>query len=318
MSTVQANLLKFAQRVDPVAKGTSSTAAGQKFKGSTDGTTLISIASNGGAGLVRVTSTGHGLVTGQYCTIYGAAGTGATTVNNTAGNPAWVVTRITADTFDLVGSTYSAAVTASTGTITGTMVGSVDGARFTRGRLLDIYNEARMALFNALYETKSSDEFSKYVYGTALNANLTFAYSSPYTSAAIPTGYIRLIGITAYNSSRIIVLPNNLLPETLPGTQPNLTVSATNLLAFQIGSNFKIPGSFATEAGDGSSSHYATINYYGISTWTWVTDVFPNGTVETFSSDVEPVLIELAVAIANEQSNASVLELAKTLLNKKE
>lgn len=313
MSTVQSLLTKFAQRVDPTAKGSSTAVAGQKFKAVADGTVITGAVTNGG--LIRITAAGHGLVTNQYATIYNVGG--VTAANNTAGNPAWLVTKISADIVDLQDSTFAGTYSGSGATITGCLVGSVDGIRFTRQRLLDIYNEARFVLFNALYETKGSDELSKYVYGTALAANLTFAYSSPYTSAAIPSGYMRLIGITAYNATRIIVLPNNLLPETLPASHPYYTTSATNLLAFQIGANFSICGDFHTEAGDGSSSHYARLNYYGISPWTWITDVFPNTTVESFSPDVEPILIEIACALADEQSNADALALAKTLLNKK-
>lgn len=306
MSLVQANLLKLAMRVSPTTK------SGKRFRGTGDG---IAIASSTGASPIEITtSVTHGLATGDMVTISGHVTN--TSANNTAANPAWSVIVTSSTKFTLTGSVYTAA--GVVGTVFPFMVGSVDSARFTRQRLLDIYNDARMALFNALYEVKGSDELSRYVYGSALNANLTFAYSSPYTSAAIPTGYIRLIGITAYNASRVIVLPNNLLPETLPGTHPYYTTSATNLLAFQIGSNFKVCGDFHTELGDGSSSHYATINYYGIAAWTWWTDVLPNTTVEVFSPDIEPILIELACAIADEQSNADVLALAKTLLNKKE
>jgi hypothetical protein len=192
------------------------------------------------------------------------------------------------------------------------MVGSVDGARFTRGRFLDIYNEARMVLFNAIYETKNSLELSRYVYGATTTASITIAaYSAPYRTIAKPTGCIRLIGAVdgAGTPLRIMVLPNSLLPEVKSGTNPHLTASATNLLAFEIGQNWCIVGNYGTTP--------ASVDYYGITSWTWITDVFPNTTVETFSLDVEPILIELACALADEQSNADVLELAKTLLNKK-
>jgi hypothetical protein len=311
MSTVASNLFKLATRIDPVAKGTSSTIAGQKFKSPSDATAITGATYNGT--LIRLTSATHGLTTGQYASVYGVAGT--TGANNTAGNPAWVITAVDANTVELQGSTFNNAYSTG-GTLTGSLVGSVDGARFTRGRLLDIYNEARFTLWNAIYETKSSEEISKYVYGSALTANLTFAYSSPYTSAAIPSGYIRLISLYAYNGSPVVVFPNSLLQSVQAGGA-HFTTSATNLIAFQLGANFSVCGSFATELGNGSSSHYATLNYYGMSNWTWATDVLPGTTVEVFSPDVEPILIEIACAIADEQSNSDTLALAKTLLNKK-
>ena len=301
MSTVQSNLLKLVTRVDPTTK------SGKKFQGVDGGVAISDITSNGGANLLRVTAANHGFATGDFVSI--ANITGTVLASNTAANPYWVVTYISSSQFDLVGSAYTGIYT-SGGTVTKYLVGSVNGSKFTRQRILDIYNESRMALFNALYEMKGRD-LDKYIYGTALSTSMGFTYSSPYTSASIPSGFIRLIGIVAANGNRIILLPNNLLPEALLENHPYYTVSGTNLLAFQVGSYFKIPGSFATEAGT------ATINYYGITSWVWATDVLPGTTQEVFSADIEPILIEIGEALANEQSNTEALNLAKTLLSKR-
>ena len=68
-------------------------------------TKSVSGAANNGSGAIRITATGHGLVTGNLVTIKSVGGT--TEANNTAAVPTWTVTKITNDTFDLDGSTFT-------------------------------------------------------------------------------------------------------------------------------------------------------------------------------------------------------------------
>lgn len=65
--------------------------------------TITGVANNG-SGAVRITSVGHGLITDESVTVYGVLG--ATGANGTR-----LVTRVTADTFDLQGSTFGGAYT---------------------------------------------------------------------------------------------------------------------------------------------------------------------------------------------------------------
>jgi hypothetical protein len=60
---------------------------------------------NNGSGLIRITATGHTFNTGDFITISGVGGT----VEANAVN--WRITVITANTFDLVGSTFTNAYT---------------------------------------------------------------------------------------------------------------------------------------------------------------------------------------------------------------
>jgi len=62
----------------------------------------ITTIANNGAGLFRITTVAHGLITGDRVKISGIT-------NYTAANGYWVVTRIDADNFDLVGSTFAGA-----------------------------------------------------------------------------------------------------------------------------------------------------------------------------------------------------------------
>lgn len=66
----------------------------------------ITGAANNGSGLIRITSTAHGWLTGQQVFIAGVTGT-------TEANGTWTITKITADTFDLQGSTFANAYVAN-------------------------------------------------------------------------------------------------------------------------------------------------------------------------------------------------------------
>lgn len=67
----------------------------------TNGTPVaITNAANNGAGLIRITAAGHGLLTGEGTEIENVLGT-------TEANTHWVVTRINANDFDLQGSTFT-------------------------------------------------------------------------------------------------------------------------------------------------------------------------------------------------------------------
>ena len=136
-ATVQSQLLKLALIVDP------RTADHQLFQASSASSAITGAADNG-SGLIRITSVNHGLATGDRCYITGVGG--VTNANNTASNPNWKITRISSSAFDLQGSTFAGAYT-SGGTVVGALIGSVDGGKIPRQRLLDIYNEARILLF---------------------------------------------------------------------------------------------------------------------------------------------------------------------------
>lgn len=76
--------------------------------------TSITGAANNGSGLIRITSATHGLSTGQVVSISGVTGTAEA-------NGTWTVTVITANTFDLQGSTFTNAYV-SGGTVSATKV----------------------------------------------------------------------------------------------------------------------------------------------------------------------------------------------------
>lgn len=67
-------------------------------------TTAITGAANNGSGLIRITATAHGLQTANTVTITGVGGV-------PAANGTWVITVISANTYDLIGSTFAGTYT---------------------------------------------------------------------------------------------------------------------------------------------------------------------------------------------------------------
>lgn len=80
------------------------------FRIAANSATNVTGTADNGAGLIRITSVAHGLQTGDKAVIASVGGT-------TEANGVWTVTRITADTFDLDGSTFANPWTAG-GTVT--------------------------------------------------------------------------------------------------------------------------------------------------------------------------------------------------------
>jgi hypothetical protein len=145
-----------------------------------------------------------------------------------------------------------------------------------------------------------------------ITASITIAaISGLYRTIAKPTGFVKLIEMTdsASPAVKINVLPDHLLSDVKASVTAALTSSNSNLLAFEIGSNWSIYGNFGTTP--------ANVDYYGITNWTWITDVLPNTTSEIFRADLEYILIEVAEALSKGMANDNALSLAKNLLGER-
>jgi hypothetical protein len=109
---------------------------------------------NNGSGLIRVTSTAHGLQTGDAVTISGIGGT-------TEANASWPqVTVINANTYDLVGSSFSHTFTSNgTAVVTGLYYTSITASAangFERGKTFSVV---------ASYQVSSSTYGQEFVFG---------------------------------------------------------------------------------------------------------------------------------------------------------
>ncbi len=117
------------------------------LNGQLTSTKTITGAADNGSGAIRITATGHGYSTGWTVTISGVVGT-------TEANGTWVIARITDDTFDLNGSTFTNPYTSG-----GSAVGIVEVATpFTEAQLFDVHY-AQSA--DVLYLAHASHEPSK-------------------------------------------------------------------------------------------------------------------------------------------------------------
>lgn len=303
-TTVQKQLLKLALIISPTTK------KGFKFNDSSAALN-ISNATNA-TPIVVTTTTNHGYVDNQQ--VYITAVGGNTAANNTAANPNWTITRISATQFSLNGSSGNGAYT-SGGTVTAELIGTVDAANITRQRLLDIYNEARKVLFNTIYQSVGSQKLQEYIYGTFKSTTITIsAYSDPYKTIVKPSDFIRLVSMTDNASPKvpIVVLPNTLLQEAKRGTHPYYTVSATNLIAFEV----KVSGNDCWAIPGNAGTTPAHVDYYGITDWVIFNDVVGGSVTEIFSPDVEYAINEIAQAIYQEMNEDQLNALAQQLIRK--
>lgn len=187
-------------------------------------------------------------------------------------------------------------------------VGMIDGDMFSAQRQLDIYNEARIALFNALQLKLTTEELTKAIGGNIVVTNITFFGGV----APKPTGYVKFILLIDSAKNVIVLLPNTKRALVIEGINPDYIESSTNRFIFEEGTNFK------SASGDlympnGSSYIFG---YFGITNWT-LGDVTAGTAVETFNDVWHSVILEIGQAIANEQGLAQINALAISLVGGK-
>lgn len=290
--TAQQLLHRIQLVLDPATKN------GQKFNDSTASISLTS-ASNASP-IVIVTATNHGLVSGNQVYITGVATN--TAANNTGSNPNWTITYINATSFSLDNSTGNGVGTG--GTATPSLVGSVDGASFSRQRILDIYNQSRMALFQAMDNVFGLEEKIVAISGTVIKkTDLTFAAGV----ASKPSGFIQAVYLTDVSGDQITILPQSLFRQLKDRH------SVSNRMVFDYGTFFEAPSTSTTIMPNAATY---ILRYFGIDNFT-LAQILAGTAVETFNENYYPIIIELAQAIASEQGTIEVNALAQKLIGAK-
>ena len=175
-------------------------------------------------------------------------------------------------------------------------IGTVDGDRFPAQRLLDCYNEARMVLAQAISTQMDGNRKARAISGNIVR-DTAFQFASGV--ATKPTGYVEWISLLD-SAGRVIAV----LPESLYALMKQLD-SYTNPLVFEEGGYFRAVSSVNVP----DASTYV-LRYYGVTDWT-LAQLTSN---ETFNRQWEPLLIQLAEAIANEQGGAQLNSLAAGLV----
>ncbi len=178
------------------------------------------------------------------------------------------------------------------------------GDQFTAQRIVDIYNEARMALANAIDRYYPKDMKAKAISGTLKKkSDLTFA--SGVADKTTIAGYIKTERLFNNAGTQISVLPVSEMQET-----EDLN-SASNPIVYEYAT------SFAQKTVDtaiiANAANYV-LWYYGVTTYV-LSDVTGGTTVEEFNEDWIPVILQLAEAIASEQGSKVVNALAQQLVS---
>lgn len=288
MATVQTELLKLSQRVDPRAGATQ-----QVFQ---DSSAAVAITNATNTTPIVLTAANHGRVSGDLVYVTGVGGN--TAANNTLGNPFWVVTVTDANTLSLNGSIGNAGYTLG-GTLTGALIGSVDGNRFTRQRLLDIYNDARIVVAQTGMKVYGRKWAGKELSG-AVQVTTTFQFTAGVGQKI--SGYLDGILLYDTNKNEISIVEVADIPflRTLESSSLRFVID-TGQTVQSISGNTFIP----------DASTY-TLWYYGIPVFT-LSDVLGGVTTETLNDAALYILLEIAEAIANEVGTAELNALARKL-----
>ena len=175
-------------------------------------------------------------------------------------------------------------------------IGTVAGNRFTALRLLDIYNEARIALAGALRILAAPEMKASSVQGNVVRkTDLTFTTGA----APLPAGFIEPIVLRDVAGLDISILPGNILALI------SRNESATIRFVFWEGSNLKsLPGSSVIP----DAATYV-LWYYGVTDFI-ITDITGGVVYETYNDDLLPRLLNLAGRIANIQGNYDPQQMA--------
>jgi hypothetical protein len=224
MNTVLSQVSRLAQRIDPTTKN-----------GGVLG--VAAITSSTGSNPVTVTAYGHGFQTGDSALIAGHT-------TKTSINGVQTVTRLTADTFTVPVTTAQG--DGSAGTATTLCVSDGDG--FLKQRLLDIYNDARLALFSALRAKKTTDEICAIISGAIVESQITFTTGTNRMTYALPTGYTRFISLTGFSGTSKTMQPIIYLPETfidvLRSSNPHYAQTNDTRFIFEVGQALVHYGSY--------------------------------------------------------------------------
>jgi len=192
-----------------------------------------------------------------------------------------------------------------------TICQSADGEKFPIQRMIDIYNQARMAFIQNMVALNRLDG-THFNGGTNKVATGTISYSAPTTTITKPQDFVALIALVNTNITRfcqIVVLPTALYGDVIGARNSHLvqSVAAKNVFLFNIGQTFTA----ADTALSSMSGDAYTLYYVGATLW--ATGDIAAG-VETIEDTYWPLVKEIAVRIANNAGNAEIDALALSLI----
>ena len=186
--------------------------------------------------------------------------------------------------------------------ITTTTVTTNDGDRFPVARRLDIYNEARWALYQAMMKVLGIEKVSEELYTILKSASVTFSGGV----ATLPTDFADVVSL--YDSAGIIrVAPATIVDPILDSDEQHIQgvkyrdvfLQGNTLVDLTVG----IVGA-------------KTLLYFALIDWV-LADIIATDPTETIDDKYHSTLLEIAQAIAREQGGVEVMKLAEQLIGAK-
>jgi len=174
-------------------------------------------------------------------------------------------------------------------------IGVKNGERFSKQRLLDIYNEARKIFAEAIMLQWPRVRRTMSVFGTINTANVTFANGQ----ATIPDGYTLGLMLVDQNNREIEIAAAEQKPllKEFDAVDNPIVYEEGTVLRSENGSAFVPDGQYK-------------LTYYGIQDFT-LADVTGGTTKETFNESLQPHILDAAVALAQGQARTTVLGIAQ-------
>lgn len=193
--------------------------------------------------------------------------------------------------------------------ITASNIHNQDGEKWSVQQRLDIYNQARFALLNAMMGTFPRPVLLQEVSALIVHKmDWAFVLSGSVSTAVKPTGYIDFIGASTASNVPMIRLGIEYVSVVLEGQNPDFIQSATNIHLFEIGNNFVNFGGFVP-----TGSSY-TLRYIGLLPLSLADITTGTAIQETFNDRYYTSLIELATMISGGVSEAEAIAVAKAKL----
>lgn len=185
-----------------------------------------------------------------------------------------------------------------------------DGEKFPKQRLLDIYNQARMAFLTNMVALNKIDG-THFNGGTNKTATTTISYAAPVITITKPQDFIALLALVDTTKAiQIIVLPTGMYGDVIGARNSHLiqSVALKQVYLFNIGQTFTASDTaLATLSGD-------TYVLYYVGATLWALASVDGSTVETIEDSYWPIVKEIAVRLANNAGNAEVDALALSLI----
>ena len=177
-------------------------------------------------------------------------------------------------------------------TFSNATIGSSDGDKFPKQRLLDMYNDARWLLFQELQSRLSETELLNAISQTIVDTSLTFSGGA----ASKPAGYVKHISLFDSVKAQIYIVDASYAETIRRGSLPAFVETTANRYVVDIGSQFKSMS--GTTYIPNASTYLFT--YFGLPIYA-LGDVTGGTVIESYNDNFNPTLLDLGERLASDQ-----------------